>query len=454
MMVIRVALAAALLAAGLASPGRAESNVLFIFDASGSMKKEIDGKRRIDVAKEAFRNTVLKMPQTARTGLMVYGAQRAKDCSDIALVSPIGSQKPAELMVPIAQVEAKGETPIAEAIRQGAQVLDQFPGAKNSIVLLTDGIEECKGDPCAAAAAIHAKGTDLKVNIVGFTLDKQQRAAIECMASVTGGKYYDAANSDALASALSEVAETVVETPPQPEQPAPPAEKPRKVVFSDDFEGNDLVADNWDMANPNTDSYIVEKGSLLLLTSAPGGFIKADASNMLKLKQALPEGDYTVTVKFKAPFATGTESLTLGLIDDQQNYIAAGMNAHYDRYGADWIEVEMTKLSKGQATGFKPQLFLTSGTGYNTNESFAAAMNEVGQPITLKLIKKEREFRASLNFDGQKDDQGAAVWTTTDAVSSLRPPKQLMLTVGQTNSEATGESSFFIDSVTIDVPGE
>jgi len=454
MMVTRTAVALAFVASALVSPAWAESNVLFIFDASGSMKKEIDGKRRIDVAKEAFGNTVLKMPQTARTGLMVYGAQRAKDCSDIALVSPIGSQKPAELMVPIAQLEAKGETPIADAIRQGAEVLGQYPGAKNSIVLLTDGIEECKGDPCAAAAAIRDKGIDLKINIVGFTLDSEQRAAIECMAKLTGGQYYDAANSDALVSALTEVAQSAVETSPPPAEPAPPAEKPRKVVFNDEFEGGDLVADNWEMANPNTDSYIVEKGSLLMLAQVPGGFVNPDAGNMLKLKQPLPGGDYTVTVKFKVVFATGAESLTVGLFDDQQNYIAAGLNAHYDRYGADWIEVEMTKLSKGQATGFKPRLFETSGTGYDTSESYAADMNAVGQPITLKLIKKEREFRAALNFEGQKDDKGEAVWTTTDPVSSLRSPKLLMLTTGQTRADTGGESSFFIDSVTIDVPGE
>jgi Ca-activated chloride channel homolog len=431
----------------------AEDNVLFIFDASGSMKKEIDGKRRIDVAKEAFVKTVLSMPQSARTGLMVFGAQRAKDCSDIAVVSPVGSGAPGDLVPSIVSLEAKGETPIADAVAQGAQVLEQFPGAKNSIVLLTDGIEECKGDPCAAAAAIRDKGVGLKVNIVGFTLDSQQRESIECLAKFTGGQYYDAANADALVTALSEVAQaTVAETPPP--EPPPPAEKPRKVIFSDEFEGSDLVADNWDLGNPNTDSYIVEKGNLLMLATAPGGFVSPDATNMLKFKQTLPEGDYTVTVKFKVKFATGAESLTVGLFEDQQNYIAASLNANYARYGVDWIEVAMTKLSKGQETAFKPKLFETSGTGYDTSESYAAAMNEIGQPITLKLIKTEREFRASLNFEGQKDDKGEAIWTTTDPVSSLRPPKLLMLTTGQTSADTGGESSFFIDSVTIDVPGE
>jgi Ca-activated chloride channel homolog len=93
----------------------AESNVLFVFDASGSMKKEIGGKPRIDVAKDAFAKTVQGIPQTARVGLMLFGARRAKDCSDIELVSPIGSKPPNELISSITGIEAKGETPIAEA---------------------------------------------------------------------------------------------------------------------------------------------------------------------------------------------------------------------------------------------------------------------------------------------------------------------------------------------------
>jgi hypothetical protein len=69
-------------------------------------------------------------------------------------------------------------------------------------------------------------------------------------------------------------------------------------------------------------------------------------------------------------------------------------------------------------------------------------MNAIAQPITLKLIKTERKFRASLNFEGQKDDKGDPIWTTTDAVWSLRRPKLLMLTTGQTYPDAGGESSY------------
>jgi hypothetical protein len=453
-MFIRSGAVVACLLAGLAGPVWAESNVLFIFDASGSMKKEIDGKSRIAVAKEAFGNTVLRMPQTARTGLMVFGAQRAKDCSDIALVSPIGAQPPAQLMLSIAGVEAKGETPIAEAVRQGAEVLRQFPDAKNSIVLLTDGIEECQGDPCAAAEAVKGLGVDLKINIVGFTLDSKQRAAIECMSNATGGQYYDAANADALVKALTEVAQTVVETPPPP---APPAEKPRKIIFTEEFDAAELSPDIWEIGNPSPDNYLLEKGNLISIATTTSGFENPQAPNKFQLKQALPDGDYAINVKFAVKFATGRESVTIGLFEDEQNYLAARIVTADLVGGSNFgeIAVEIAKLSKGQYTGFSSAVFSTRSTiGAVPLKDFTDAANAVAQPITLKLIRHDREYRASANFEGQKDDQGKPIWVTTDAVSSLRPPKLLMLTTSQTTASSGGESTFFVDSVTIDVPGE
>jgi Ca-activated chloride channel family protein len=448
---------AALLLALPVSEVSAASNVLFIFDASGSMKKEVGGASRFDAAVNAFGQTVLGMPQSATVGLLMYGARRPKDCSDIEMVSPIGEKEPAALVLHIAGLVPKGETPIAEAILQGAKSFTPAEGDKNSIVLLTDGIEECGGDPCAAAEAVAQLGIDLKVNIVGFTLEPQQRAAIECMAAITGGKYYDAADGDALLQALGEAAQEAVvaqaEPPAPPPEPEKPAEKARKVVFSDDFDGDDVSSENWEIVAANTDAYIVEKGSLLTISAAAGGLANPELPNLFKLKQDLPEGDYAVTIKFKVDFSTGTEAVTVGLFDDPENFIAATFDANFRRYEADSIETHITKVSKGQSTGFSSRLMETSGTGYDDVAAYLADLNAIEQPITLKLVKVAREFHAEANLAGQKDESGNPIWMITEPVPTLRPPKALVLTTSQTGADG-GESSFFIDSVTIDVPEE
>jgi Mg-chelatase subunit ChlD len=195
----------------------AETNVMFIVDASGSMKKAIDtGESRMTAAKRVLTETLSNMPKDARLGLMVYGHRKAKDCSDIELMSPIAAEDAAGLAAKIKLLNPKGETPIAAALQQAAKSFAAFKGQSNSIVLVTDGLEECGGDPCAAAKAIKDAGLDLKVNIVGFTLKDEQRKLIQCVADETGGTYYDAKNAAGLTKALHAVEQQVVQAAPPP----------------------------------------------------------------------------------------------------------------------------------------------------------------------------------------------------------------------------------------------
>ena len=90
------------------SVARAETNVLFIFDASGSMKKPVGDTPRIDLARKSLIETVLAMPSNVRVGLMIYGARRAKDCTDIQLVSPVQANNRDQVVLSMAGLQAKG----------------------------------------------------------------------------------------------------------------------------------------------------------------------------------------------------------------------------------------------------------------------------------------------------------------------------------------------------------
>ena len=142
-----------------ADPVHAQTNVLFVFDASGSMKRDAgSGETRMVVAKRAIGETLRSMPPSARLGLMVYGHRRGKDCSDIELVSPIASEDAGALARYVSALDARGETPIAESLARAGKSFAAFKGQSNRIVLVTDGIEECQGDPCAVAASLAVVG--------------------------------------------------------------------------------------------------------------------------------------------------------------------------------------------------------------------------------------------------------------------------------------------------------
>jgi hypothetical protein len=110
--ILLVALAALILApspSGAQTPSGAQKgpNVLFIVDFSGSMNEKAGDRRKIDAAKEVFRNTVRELPPTTQIALMLYGHRRAKDCRDIELIAGLGQQSGQRLADRVDQSQAK-----------------------------------------------------------------------------------------------------------------------------------------------------------------------------------------------------------------------------------------------------------------------------------------------------------------------------------------------------------
>jgi Mg-chelatase subunit ChlD len=197
----------------------AATNVLFILDSSGSMWEQVEGIPKIVIAKRVLNDTLSALPSDTRLGLMTYGHRRKGDCKDIEMLSPIGAAKSAEIAAKVRALTPKGETPIAAALLQAAGVLKTFSSDHNHIVLITDGAEECRGDPCAAARELAAAGLDVHVNVVGFNLKQKERDAVACIAREGHGKYYDAKDQKSLSAAMVEVKQEVVSQAPAAAKP-------------------------------------------------------------------------------------------------------------------------------------------------------------------------------------------------------------------------------------------
>jgi Ca-activated chloride channel homolog len=418
----------------------ADSNVMFIFDSSGSMKKQItSGESRADAAKRAMVDALGRMPPGSNLGLLMYGHRRAKDCSDIEMISPIGTADGSVIAQTILGSQPKGETPIAAALEQAAKSFAPMAGQSNSIVLVTDGIEECGGDPCAAARAIRESGLGLKAHVVGFTLNAQQRQTVQCIADETGGKYFDAQDSDGLAGALAEVQKAVV---------AVPAEPVRERVFFDDFDGADL-AEHWMVNNPNPEGYIVESGNLLMVNGGVGGFNTTDSANLIQLERDLPEGDWDAHVTFLGEFKSLRDQLGIALRADEKNFLAAYLFSSTYNTGSSssgdnrkLMNLKLLKVSNeaetvadkvlGEAKGFstaKPEGFTVKGK--------------------LTLSKRGRSYVTSFRPDGEVAADGQPIVYETQPLTSLRPPGKFVFTTSK-YEKAPGEVEVKIESIEIE----
>ena len=188
---------------GAQGSGTGGAAVELILDASGSMLKRIDGKRRIVVAKEVLTEAISKhIPAGTPVALRVFGHREADSCrTDLEI--PLGPLEPETAASKIAGINAMNlaRTPIADSL---AAVENDLKGAKTgTIVLVTDGEETCDGDPGAAIEALRARGFEVSLNIVGFAIDDAELAAqFGTWAELGGGRYFSANNADDLSAAI------------------------------------------------------------------------------------------------------------------------------------------------------------------------------------------------------------------------------------------------------------
>jgi Ca-activated chloride channel family protein len=127
--------------------------VLFILDASGSMKAKIGNQEKMAIAKDVMTSILRDLPDTIQVGLEVYGHRAKGDCGDIELIAPVGRINKTALTQRIQAIDPKGMTPITQALQVAAEQL-KTAEQETTVVLVSDGEETCKGDPCAAVGSL------------------------------------------------------------------------------------------------------------------------------------------------------------------------------------------------------------------------------------------------------------------------------------------------------------
>jgi Ca-activated chloride channel family protein len=193
---------ALLLSASLLSAASTD-NLVLILDASGSMWGRVNNETKIEAARRVVRDFTGKLPAGAKLGLVAYGHRQKGDCNDIEeLVAP-GSASPAAVPDRVDKLNPLGMTPITKAFEQAAESAKKV-GKPGTIVLVTDGLETCGGDPCAAVRKAKAAGMDFVLHVVGFDVAKENVSSLECSAQAGGGLYFPAENADDLSEALEQ----------------------------------------------------------------------------------------------------------------------------------------------------------------------------------------------------------------------------------------------------------
>lgn len=180
------------------------TRILLLYDDSQSMLAKWQTGTRYEVAKRLVSAIIDSLRQTPNLelALRVFGHTKRyppQDCDDTRLEVPFAKNNFNKIKQKLDEIKPSGTTPIARSLEACASDFS-FGNYRNVIILITDGIEECGGDPCAVSAVLQKKGIALKPFIIGMGLSKDYLKQFECI-----GHFYDAQNEKQFETALNVV---------------------------------------------------------------------------------------------------------------------------------------------------------------------------------------------------------------------------------------------------------
>ncbi len=201
-------------------PDNCTEDAMLVFDGSGSMAEMgFNGldQPRINDARQALRRSLPEITPFRKVGLIIYGPGRYEACDNVELRLPPTADSAGRIIAEIDNLRPDGQTPLTRAVRDAAETLN-YRKKSGTIVLVTDGKENCGGATCQLAAEMAADAADLTVHVVGFRVRDRQfnwqsqkdvdqthgKTVARCLADITGGKYVSTETISELVLALQE----------------------------------------------------------------------------------------------------------------------------------------------------------------------------------------------------------------------------------------------------------
>ena len=373
----------------LSLPAVAADRAIIILDASGSMWAQINGKARIDIARETLKDVLAGVPDTLELGFMAYGHRSKGDCNDIeTLVEPAAGTADA-IASAAAQLNPKGKTPLSASVKMAAEEL-KYTEDKATVILITDGLETCDADPCALATALAKDGVDFKVDVVGLALSKKEADQVRCIADNTNGQYLQADDEDGLKNALTDVVSDVTEAPSSEEAAPSSSEEATPGV---NFKPTAVLDENGDPA-PG-DANVIWEFYKKNADGSQGDWVRTEYG--AKYTGSIEPGDYILNTKLDYAHVAMPLTITAGEVAEPQIDLEAGFIDLSPRI-AEGAEVDggaavLTEFSNGENNTFygEAKSFVPAGDVKVTVTIGAATLTDTisvaaGQNVTKDLI--------------------------------------------------------------------
>lgn len=176
--------------------------LLIILDGSGSMgEKDSSGKIKMNAAKESLRD-ILNKVDTKKVNISLMAFNHG--CGSTKLLVP-PTDNINQVINTADKIEPENKTPLAYSLKKAGDFIKAVHQPVK-IILITDGIETCNGDPVYQARMLKQKyGADIQLYVIGYGVDTFTKKSLEKIAKAANGEYFDAKNSMSLNEYINKI---------------------------------------------------------------------------------------------------------------------------------------------------------------------------------------------------------------------------------------------------------
>lgn len=303
---------------GLCVPATAQqtiptrTRILFIIDASNSMNApwgKNESKYQVAVRLLAQQlDSFLRTVKNLEVGVRLFGSDypvRDSNCRDTRLLLPFGRYSREQILAALDTITPKGWTPIAYSLYMGMQDFSGLSPARNAIILITDGIETCRGDPCATVVELQRRRIAYKPFIIGMGVEDTLAEKLRCVGvfrnATNRSSYMEALNvfvSQALGTTTAQI--NLLDVVGQPTETNIP------VTLVDEFTGEVKYHFVHSMVGGVPDTFVVDPtGRYTLIVHSIPSVVKrgiefiAGTHNIVGVK--VPQGSFTFRMERATP---------------------------------------------------------------------------------------------------------------------------------------------------------
>ena len=171
------------------SEAQTPSVVWWVLDCSGSMWGRAPEGPKYRLAQDIIQKTMTDYP-IAEYGLVAFGRREQSNCTDIELLVPPGPDGQNIIQSTLESIRPNGKSSIAASLEFIVGRIDT--SKDNYLVLLSDGIEGCGGNPVAAAQKLARNKAIKAVHTILLERTGSDSLVLHTIAQAAGGAFLTA----------------------------------------------------------------------------------------------------------------------------------------------------------------------------------------------------------------------------------------------------------------------